>query len=205
MREGSSARLVRHQLDQTDVNQPMGSGNAASTTRAGTVEKWGTEPRTASPPPLHQNTTDPHSLETNAGRHPGEILPPVQPTIDPIENNDKIGRMGHTHGLYLLCSIKVHPCWVLVDTGSTISIVRPRVLPETGWTPTDCKIRTVTGELAGMLGKLPLPVKVGNTETTHNIWGAEILDPCIIGLDLRLVGGLGWMRRGTPVTSARRC
>ncbi|CAL8288034.1 unnamed protein product [Arctogadus glacialis] len=92
-------------------------------------------------------------------------LPPVQPTIDPIEN-DKIGRVGHAHGLYLLCSIKGHPCWALVDTGSTISIVRPGVLPETGWTPTDCKIRTATGELAGMLGKIPLPVKVGNTHHT---------------------------------------
>ena len=35
-----------------------------------------------------------------------------------------------------------------------------------------------------MLGKIPLPVKVGNTETTHKFWVAEILDPCIIGLDL---------------------
>ena len=110
-------------------------------------------------------------------------LPPVQPTIDPIENNDKIGRVGHAHSLYLLCSIKGLPCWALVDT-STISIVRPGVLPETGWMPTDCKIRTVAGELAGMLGKLPLPVKVGNTETTHKFWVAVILHPCIIGLDL---------------------
>ncbi|CAL8370363.1 unnamed protein product [Boreogadus saida] len=61
-------------------------------------------------------------------------LPPVQPTMDPIENNDKMGRVG----LYLLCSIKGHPCWALVDTGSTISIVRPVVLPQTGWTPTNC-------------------------------------------------------------------
>ena len=57
--------------------------------------------------------------------------------MDPIENNDKIIRVGHAHGLYLLCSIKGHPCWALVDTGS---IVPPGVLPETGWTPTDCKI-----------------------------------------------------------------
>ena len=111
-------------------------------------------------------------------------LPPVQRTIDPIENNDKIGRVGHAHSLYLLCSVKGDPCWALVDTGSTISMVCPGVLPETGWTPTDYKIRTVTGELAGMLGKIPLPVKVGNTETTHKFWVAEILDPCIIGLDL---------------------
>ena len=123
-------------------------------------------------------------------------LPPVQPTIDPIENNNKIGRVGHAHSLYLLCSVKGHPCWALVDTGSTISIVRPGVLPETGWMLTDCKIRTVTGELAGMQWKLPLPVKVGNTGT--KFWLAEILDPCIIGLDL------GWVCRGTPFTSARR-
>ncbi|CAL8370349.1 unnamed protein product [Boreogadus saida] len=61
--------------------------------------------------------------------------------MDPIENNDKMGRVGHAHGLYLLCSIKGHPCWALVDTGSTISIVRPVVLPQTGWTPTDSTSR----------------------------------------------------------------
>ena len=62
--------------------------------------------------------------------------------------------MGHAHGLYLLCSITGHPCWALVDTGSTTSNVRPGV----------------PGELTGMLGKLMLPVKVGNTETTHEFW-----------------------------------
>ncbi|CAL8361288.1 unnamed protein product [Arctogadus glacialis] len=107
-KEGSSSRLVRRQLDQTDVDQPTGPGNVVSTTCAGAVEKWATGPRTASPP--HQNTTGPHSRETNAG-----------------------------------------------------------VLPETGWTPTDCKIRTVTGELAGMLGKIPLPVKGGCVEEHHSL------------------------------------
>ena len=62
----------------------------------------------------------------------------------------------------------------------------------------------MTRELAGMLGKLPLPVKVGNTETTHEFWAAEILDPCIIGLDLLTHWGVGWMCRGTTFTTARR-
>ena len=35
-----------------------------------------------------------------------------------------------------------------------------------------------------MLGKIPLPVKVENAETTHKFWVAVILDPCIIRLDL---------------------
>lgn len=103
----------------------------------------------------------------------------------PTENIGQIGRLGNAHGLYLSWFLNGHPCEALVDTGSDISIVRPGVLPETyGWTPTTSKIRTVTGGLSEMLGKQRLLVKVGRTEVTQKFWLADILDPCIIGLDL---------------------
>lgn len=50
--------------------------------------------------------------------------------------------------------------------------------------PAACKIRTVTGELAVMMGRRLLRVKAGNTVTTNEFWLANIQDPCIIGLDL---------------------
>ncbi|KAF7654556.1 hypothetical protein LDENG_00068320 [Lucifuga dentata] len=102
----------------------------------------------------------------------------------------RIGRLGHAHGLYVICSLDGNPCQALVDTGATNSIVHPGVLPETnswwpaGWACTTCKIRTVTGGQARMRGKHLLQVKVGGVEVTHEFWLADIQDPCIIGLDL---------------------
>ncbi|KAF7644241.1 hypothetical protein LDENG_00225350 [Lucifuga dentata] len=131
-------------------------------------------------------------------------LPPSPPVILPIENMDEIGRLGHTHGLYLICSLDGNPCQALVDTGATISIVRPGVLPETNswwparWARTTCKIRTVTGGQAGMRGKRLLQVKVGGVEVTHEFWLADIQDPCIIAEGLRS------MCRGRSCTSAWR-
>lgn len=68
--------------------------------------------------------------------------------------------------------------------------MRPGVLPETndsqspGWAPTANKIRTVTGGLSEMLGKQHLRAKAGGTETEQEFWLADILDSCIVGLDL---------------------
>lgn len=65
-----------------------------------------------------------------------------------------VGRVGHLKGLYLSCCVEDLPCQALVDTGSTISLIRPGVLPGTsgplvkGWSPTDTQLMTVTGERA---------------------------------------------------------
>uniref|UniRef100_A0A672ZJH5 Peptidase A2 domain-containing protein n=1 Tax=Sphaeramia orbicularis TaxID=375764 RepID=A0A672ZJH5_9TELE len=119
-----------------------------------------------------------------------DVAPGDQPTESPTENINQIGRLGRAHGLYLLCYLNGHACRALVDSGSVISLVRPGVLPETsdgessGWAPTSNKIRTVTGGLSEMLGKRSLRARAGRTETEQEFWLADILDPCIIGLDL---------------------
>lgn len=54
------------------------------------------------------------------------------------------------------------PCTALVDTGSTVTLVRPDVVPD--WTqlePTTVQLRTVTGGLAPMKGKGMLTLTVG--------------------------------------------
>ncbi|KAK0135812.1 hypothetical protein N1851_028309 [Merluccius polli] len=78
----------------------------------------------------------------------------------------------------------------LVDTGSTISLVRPGTLPGTagrrlwGWRPTKVLITTVTGESTRMHGKGSFRVSVASCSIDHQFWLANIQDPCIIELDL---------------------
>ncbi|KAK2917592.1 hypothetical protein Q8A73_004338 [Channa argus] len=78
----------------------------------------------------------------------------------------------------------------LVDTGSTICLLRRGVLPGTAgplpadWTPTTTELLTVTGEKTVMPGKKLLPVVVGAQQISHEFWLADIRDDCIVGLDL---------------------
>ena len=66
-------------------------------------------------------------------------------------------------------------CTALVDTGSTATLMRPDVVPEgTQLEQTTVQLRTVTGELAPMLGRVTLDLTV---------WVAQVQDPCILGLD----------------------
>lgn len=102
----------------------------------------------------------------------------------------RLGRLGHTHGLYVDCVIEGIPCRALVDTGSTISLIKPGTLPSSsgkspkGWTSTDQNITTVTEDQARMLGTRMLTVSVDHLQVHHQFWLANIQDPCIIGLDL---------------------
>ncbi|KAJ8353404.1 hypothetical protein SKAU_G00209710 [Synaphobranchus kaupii] len=82
-------------------------------------------------------------------------------------------------------------CRALVDTGATISLVRPGVLHNTGgpqlpgaWTPTATPLTSVTGAKMAMRGKKEVKVTVTGQEVSHEFWLADIADSCIIGLDL---------------------
>lgn len=101
-----------------------------------------------------------------------------------------MGRCGSARGLYLDCVVDGQPCSALVDTGSTICLLRKGLLSGTAgplpedWTPTSTELLTVTGERTVMPGKKLLSVVVGMSQTNHEFWLADIRDECIIGLDL---------------------
>ncbi|KAI3361354.1 hypothetical protein L3Q82_013536, partial [Scortum barcoo] len=117
-------------------------------------------------------------------------LPPATTSSSLTLSHLRLGRLGHTRGLYMDCCINGTQCRALVDTGSTISLIRPGTLPGTavskprGWKATKLRITTVTGERARMLGKRSLPVTVAKRWVGHEFWLANIQDSCIIGLDL---------------------
>ena len=88
------------------------------------------------------------------------------------------------------CVLDGAPCRALIDTGSTISLVRPGILPGTltarppGWEATKLRITTVTGERADLNGRKVVRVRINQVTTHHQFWLANIQDECILGLDL---------------------
>ena len=67
-------------------------------------------------------------------------------------------------------------CTALVDTGSTVTIVRPDNVPDKlALEPTAVQLRTVTGETAPMLGKKIMTLTVGGRTVKH-VWVASVQD-----------------------------
>jgi hypothetical protein len=82
-------------------------------------------------------------------------------------------------------------CRCVIDTGSNIRIMRPDVLKETETNvqinPVESCLKTVTGETASVIGRARLRFQIGKFEAWQEAWVAEIVDPCIVGLDF-LIG-----------------
>ena len=87
----------------------------------------------------------------------------------------------------------------LVDTGSSVTLVRPDVVPRgTTLQPTAVRLRTATGQLAPMVGKGLMWLCVGGKRVHHLVWVADVQDCCILGLDfLQDTGCVLDMGRGT--------
>lgn len=106
-----------------------------------------------------------------------------------IEPEHQVGRLDQMQGLHLPCRISGEDCQVLIDTGSTISLVRPGILSDTVcqspmcWTPTSVCLCTVAREVADMKDQRSLSVRVSNVSLEHEFWLADIQDDCILGLD----------------------
>ncbi|KAJ8351940.1 hypothetical protein SKAU_G00234160 [Synaphobranchus kaupii] len=149
--------------------------------------QWGDKAgayRTRLPSSSTKATEAPAVGETRQGRRSEE-------NAAPGTNPPQPGRLGKASGLYLHCRLDGQACRALVDTGATISLVRPGVLHNTGgpqlpgaWTPTATPLTSVTGAKMAMRGKKEVKVTVSGQEVSHEFWLADIADSCIIGLDL---------------------
>ncbi|KAL7865827.1 hypothetical protein SRHO_G00110740 [Serrasalmus rhombeus] len=87
---------------------------------------------------------------------------PLPPEADDVAESARV--VGWTH-VGNFCHVPItlagNPCVALVDTGSTATLMRPDLVPvETRLEPTVVKLRTVTGELAPMLGRGVVTVRV---------------------------------------------
>ncbi|KAJ8401943.1 hypothetical protein AAFF_G00375240 [Aldrovandia affinis] len=134
-------------------------------------------------------------------RSRGGLAPPP-PEVDDITVSEPtvvVGRAGDGDSCYVPVTIEGVPCSALVDTGSTVTLVRPDVVPGgTPVEPTAVQLRTVTGELAPLVGKSILTVTVGGRAVRHPVWIAAVQEPCILGLDfLKATGCQLDLKRGT--------
>lgn len=84
-------------------------------------------------------------------------------------------------------------CRIVVDTGSTVTIVRPDIVKRCKGMlfsdtvrPTKSLLRTATGDSALVNGRCKLKIKLGSTEILHDVLVADITDECILGLDFML-------------------
>ncbi|KAJ8273142.1 hypothetical protein GJAV_G00097980 [Gymnothorax javanicus] len=96
----------------------------------------------------------------------------------------RAGRLGTGGGLYLQCWLDGQPCTALVDTGTTISLVRPGILRGAHWEPTNMQLQSITGQKMSMKGWKRVSVAMGDRRFNHQFWLDEIREDCIMGLDL---------------------
>ena len=95
-----------------------------------------------------------------------------------------VGRLGDWDSCYVPVAVEGVPCSALVDTGSSVTVLRPDVCPE--WIrlePTDVQLRTATGGLAPMKGTGLLTLTLGGKDVRHPVWVAAVQEPCILGFD----------------------
>ena len=111
-----------------------------------------------------------------------ETIAPTNVTSNEIL---KIGSVrAAVDGLTLAGTVGGKTCNLTVDTGSSISIVRPDKLDNLNVVqPSSHCLRTVTGDTAPLRGCGELEVGVGSLVIPHEMWVANIADECILGLD----------------------
>ena len=71
-----------------------------------------------------------------------------------------------------------------VDTGATVSIVRPDLISNRRPQISSCTIQTVTGKPVNVLGKTDVRVRLGLLQFSHQMLVANIVDEVILGTDI---------------------
>ncbi|XP_058879681.1 uncharacterized protein LOC131737088 [Acipenser ruthenus] len=135
----------------------------------------------------------------------------LNPTAAEFDSNQPrvVGRTGDGAFLHAPVLIEGVPCMALIDTGSSITVVRPDVLHQAvgDWRnrvrPTPVQLKTVTGEQAPMESRGQLRVTYAGRTFRHKVWLAAVQDGCILGLDFLRRAGISLdLRHGHTTTFA---
>ena len=104
----------------------------------------------------------------------------------PAENMTMINTRTMGDGLYAEGLINDQPCMLLLDTGSTISIVSTKIVHQCKGVITESRykqLRTATGQVTPVLGCATFDITIGRYRGQCEMLVADIKDSCIIGLD----------------------
>lgn len=109
-------------------------------------------------PDCHKSKRISSSQETRAGWP--KRAPPV--CIPPFHITTRVGRLESSRSLFIQCCIEGEPVQVLINTGSTISLVQNDLLLKiTNWSYTATRLETVMGQMANMFGCRQLHLHMG--------------------------------------------
>ncbi|GBM36472.1 hypothetical protein AVEN_234847-1 [Araneus ventricosus] len=76
---------------------------------------------------------------------------------------------------------------MLVDTGANITLLRTdltqKLKKQLIYTALNISLKTATGEKTEIRGKLDASIECGSRQFHHRIYVADIINPCILGLD----------------------
>ncbi|GFU02019.1 transposon Ty3-I Gag-Pol polyprotein [Nephila pilipes] len=125
------------------------------------------------------------SGKLSQGRLGGRRLPFLRKA--PVEELKISALSGKKNGLYLEGSIWGVPCLMLVDTGANVTLLRTDIAQKSNqqfiYTAPNIFLKTTTGEKAYIHGKLDESIECGSRRFQHKVYVADIIDPCILGLD----------------------
>ena len=103
------------------------------------------------------------------------------------------GQLSHKEGsLTVNGDIEGVMCPMVVDTGSSVTVIRPDLLSKQTLSrlrATNNVLKTATGETAEVCAKLRLWVRIGGTQVSHEVLVANISDRFILGLDFLMAHG----------------
>ena len=92
-----------------------------------------------------------------------------------------VGRTTAGYFCHIPVAVEGTPCTALVDTGSTVTIVWPDVVP-VGFVRQRYNLE-LSQVGRPLLGKKIMSLTVGEQTVQHLVWVAGVQDPCILGLD----------------------
>ena len=96
------------------------------------------------------------------------------------------GEGGRHDGLYAEGIINDQACKLLIDTGSSVSIVTTQTINERNFIISESpfkQLRTPTGEVTPIHGCTTVDIAIGPYRGKHMVLVADIVDSCILGLN----------------------